>query len=120
PPRAAWEFHTKLEQAAGLVRWLALWLRHLGKTLWLVADGAYAKRQQLRAAREEKVVHVSRLRKDARLQSLPPRRRPGQPGRPAVYGRQAVSLAKRAGHQRGWQTGTFRLYRAEVTKTYKT
>lgn len=120
PARAGWAFHTKLELAAGLIRWLAVWLGHLGKTLWLVADGAYAKRPVLRAARQERVVVVSRLRKDARLRSLPAPRRPGQRGRPAVYGRQAISLAKRAGHRRGWQTGTFRLYRREVTKTYKT
>jgi DDE superfamily endonuclease len=120
PPRAGGEFRTKLEQAAGLVRWLARWLRHLGKTLWLVADGAYAKRPLLRAARAEQVALVSRRRKDARLHALPPARRPGQRGRPPVYGRQAVSLAKRAGQKRGWQTGTFRLYREEVTKTYKT
>jgi hypothetical protein len=120
PRRAGWRFQTKLELAAGLIRWLALWLRHLGKVLWLVADGAYAKRPVLRAARDERVVVVSRLRQDARLRSLPAPRRPGQRGRPAVYGRQAISLAKRAGQKRGWQTGTFALYRQAVTKTYKT
>jgi hypothetical protein len=37
-------FQTKLEMAAAVVEWLALWLRFLGKTVWGVADGAYAKR----------------------------------------------------------------------------
>jgi DDE superfamily endonuclease len=120
PRRAGWAFRTKLELAAGLVRWLAVWLGHLGQALWLVADGAYAKRPLLKAAREAGVVVVSRLRKDARLRSLPPARRPGQRGRPAVYGRQAISLAKRAGQKRGWQTGTVMLYRAPAVKTYKT
>src|ERR1700730_14323121 len=37
-------FRTKLEMAATLVTWLANGLKYLGKTLWVVADGAYAKR----------------------------------------------------------------------------
>src|SRR5947209_18465707 len=37
-------FRTKLEMAAELVAWAADWLRYQGKVLWVVADGAYAKR----------------------------------------------------------------------------
>jgi hypothetical protein len=43
-------FQTKLEQAAGLVEWLAAWLKYLGQPLWLVVDGAYAKKPFLRRA----------------------------------------------------------------------
>jgi hypothetical protein len=74
-------FQTKLELAARLVRWAADWLRSLGKPLWVVADGAYAKRPFLKAARQAKVVVVSRLRKDARLWSVPQPPRPGAPKR---------------------------------------
>jgi hypothetical protein len=116
-------FQTKLEMAADLVEWLAGWLRFLGKPLWVVADGAYAKRPFLKRAAAAGVVVVSRLRKDAALRSVPQPPRPGQPkkrGPKPKYGPQRISLAKRAGHRGGWQTGDFLLYGAQVTKTYKT
>jgi DDE superfamily endonuclease len=118
-------FQTKLEMAAHLVEWFADWLRLLGKTVWVVADGAYAKRPFLKRAMAAGAVIVSRLRKDAALWTLPEpeRRRPGQPkkrGRKPKYGKQAISLAKRAAHRQGWQTGDFVLYGKKVNKTYKT
>jgi hypothetical protein len=118
-------FRTKLDQAGDLVAWFADWLGFLGKTVWVVADGAYAKRPFLKRARAAGVVVVSRLRKDAALRSLPEpeRPRPGRPrkrGRKPIYGAHAISLAKRAAHRRGWQTGDFVLYGKTVTKTYKT
>jgi hypothetical protein len=116
-------FQTKLEMAADLVEWAAAWLRFLGKKLWVVADGAFAKRPFLRRALAAGVVVVSRLRKDAALRSLPEAPRPGQPkkrGPKPKYGKQAISLAKRAAHRRGWLTGEFVLYGERVTKTYKT
>jgi hypothetical protein len=120
PRRSGWVFRTKLELAAELVRWPVRGLSWTGRELWLVCDGAYAKRPLLRAARGAGVVVVSRLRKDAALPSVPPPRRPGQRGRPAVYGSDRVSLAKRAGQNRGWQQGEFGLYGAAVVKRYKT
>jgi len=116
-------FRTKLEMAATLVTWVADWLQYLGKTLWVVADGAYAKRPFLKAARAAGVTVVSRLRKDAALCSVPRPPRPGAPkkrGRHPKYGKEALSLAKRAGHRGGWQTGDFVLYGDTVTKTFKT
>lgn len=116
-------FQTKLEMAAELVEWLADWLRLLGKQVWVVTDGAYVKRPFLRRALAAGVVLVSRLRKDAALRSVPAPARPGQPkkrGRKPKYGKQAISLAKRAAHRQGWQTGDFVLYGKAVTKTYKT
>jgi hypothetical protein len=109
--------------AAVLVAWVADWLRYLGTTLWVVADGAYAKRPFLKAARAAGVIVVSRLRKDAALWSVPVPPRPGAPkkrGRHPKYGKEALSLAKRAGHRAGWQTGDFALYGDTVTKTFKT
>jgi hypothetical protein len=118
-------FQTKLEMAADLVDWLVAWLRFLGKTLWVVADGAFAKRPFLRRALAAGVIVVSRLRRDAALWSVPtpPRLRPGQPkkrGRKPKYGKERISLAKRAGHQRGWQKEEFVLYGKKVIKTFKT
>lgn len=118
-------FETKLEMAAELVEWVATWLHFLGKTVWVVADGAYAKRPFLKRALAAGVVVVSRLRKDAALWSVPEpeRPRPGQPkkrGPKPKYGTQAISLAKRAAHRQGWQTSDFVLYGKTVTKTFKT
>jgi hypothetical protein len=117
------DFQTKLQQAATLVAWAADWLKYLGKVLWVVADGAYAKRVFLKAARAAQVVVVSRLRKDAALWSLPEPLPPGARrgrGRPAKYGKRKLSLAKRAAHRHGWQKQEVVLYRKKVTKTYKT
>jgi len=118
-------FQTKLQQAATLVQWAADWLRYLGKALWVVADGAYAKRPFLKAAKAAGVTVVSRLRKDAALWSVPPPPPPPgvrrkSPGRPPTYGKHKLSLAKRAAHAGGWQTLEAVLYRERVTKTYKT
>ena len=87
-------FRTKLEMAAEAVAWLADWLKYLGKTLWVVADGAYAKRPFLKAAKAAGVVVVSRLRKDAALWGVPTPPRPGAAdgavaGRSTARGRSA-------------------------------
>ena len=50
PEEYAWEFRTKLEQAAELIGWLKVWLTSKKKPIWLLMDGAYAKRPVLRAA----------------------------------------------------------------------
>ena len=121
--RDRFPFRTKLELAGELVAWLAQWLHYLGKSIWVVADGAYAKRPFLKAAREAGVTVVSRLRKDAALRSvpLPPRRGAPKPrGRKRKYGERAISLAKRAAHALGWEQAEMTLYGKRVTKTFKT
>jgi hypothetical protein len=97
-------------------------LYRLGKTLWIVADGAYAKRPFLRRALTAGAIVVSRLRKDAALWSVPEPVEPGKRGRgrPSKYGKDKMSLAKRAGHRRGWQHEDFVLYDEKVRKKYKT
>jgi hypothetical protein len=116
-----WEFRTKLDLAADLVRWLARWLGHTGKTLWLAVDGAYAKRPLLRPALALGVVVFSRLRRDADLRDLPPaKRRRGQRGRTPRYGKGRIDLAKRAGQKRGWQRLECVQYGARRVKTIKT
>jgi hypothetical protein len=63
---------------------------------------------------------VSRLRKDAALDTVSGPRAPGRRGRPRVYGESRIELAKQAGQRRGWTTGSFVLYGERVRKRYKT
>lgn len=122
PTRYGVRFQTKLQQAAELVAWLAESLKRLGRPLWVVADGAYAKKPFLAAAKRAGVIVVSRLRHDAALCSVPEVVPPGQRkrGRPRTYGPEKLSLAKRAAHRGGWQRGTFHVYGVDVVKEYKT
>lgn len=119
-PRHRPPFRTKLELAADLLRWAKCWLGFLGRPLWVVADGAYAKAPFLKPMRALAVTVVSRLRRDAALRTVPGLRPPGRRGRPRVYGVGRIDLAKRAGQRRGWATGTFTLYGKAVAKRYKT
>ncbi len=113
------DFVTKLELAAEQIHWAAEQLRSTGKPIWFVVDGFYGKRPVLREAQTDHVTLVGRLRCDAALRDLPPPRQRG-PGRPRKYGLNRISLAKRAGHARGWQQVTCWQYQEEVTKTVKT
>jgi DDE superfamily endonuclease len=120
-PSSKVRFQTKLEQAAALVEWLAQWLKNTGKPLWAVVDGAYAKRPFLKRALQAGTTVVSRLRKDAALWSVPKPVPAGQRrrGKPRSYGKERLSLAKRAGHRRGWRRGTFALYNRARQVCYK-
>jgi hypothetical protein len=119
PPHRS-PFKTKLELAVELVRWATTWLGFLGKPVWVVADGAYAKAPFLRPMRALAVTVVSRLRKDASLRTVPGPRPPHRRGRDRVYGEHRIDLAKRAGQRRGWVTGAFDLYGKPAVKRYKT
>lgn len=117
-------FQTKLQIGAALVTWLKTHLPPQTQPPWLVVDGGYAKREFLKPAVRAGFVVVARLRKDAALYDLPPVLPPGQKrprGRPPIYGKNRLSLAKRAGQKRGWQTITMdTLAGAVVTKQVKT
>jgi hypothetical protein len=114
------EFRTKLELAVELLRWARAWLGLLGKPLWVVADGAYAKAAFLKPARELGMTVVSRLRKDAALRGIPGPKPPGRRGPAPTSGKRRIELAKRAGQRRGWSVGEFDLYGAPALKRYKT
>ena len=125
PKTRGWQrFATKLQLAARLMEWIVPILKKAGKTVWVVVDGGYTKRPFLRRVLKlSGVVIVGRLRKDAALRDLPPKRKKGQHrgrGRPRKYGKNRLSLAKRAGHRGGWKTIECVLYNKTVTKTYKT
>jgi hypothetical protein len=115
-------FRTKLELAAHLVTWAAQGLDFLQKTLWVVVDGGYAKRPFLAACATAGVVVVGRLRRDAALHSVPNNPPPGQRGRgrPRIYGKERLSLAKRAGRRHGWERVEATLYGRKETKQVKT
>jgi hypothetical protein len=120
PARQRWAFRTKLELAAELVTWAARLVRFAGRAMHAVVDGFYAKRPFLQAATRAGVVVISRLRKDAGLRTLPPAPRGRPRGRPPVYGSGRISLAKRAGHKRGWQVVRARQYGELRDKRVKT
>jgi hypothetical protein len=125
PKERGWQrFATKLQLAARLLEWIVPILKKAGKTVWVVVDGGYTKRPFLkRALKLSKLVVVGRLRKDAALRDLPPKLKKGQRrgrGRPRKYGENKISLAKRAGQRRGWQTIVCTLYGEVTSKTYKT
>ena len=118
-----WQFQTKLQQAAELIRWLANLAAGTGKRLWIVADGFYAKRPVFKVARALGVVLVSRLRRDAALWTLPPPLKKGQRrgrGQPRKYGTERIRLAKRAGQPRGWNRVECVQYGQQVRKKVKT
>jgi DDE superfamily endonuclease len=118
-----WQFRTKLELAKLLVVWITKVLGFLGRPLWFVTDGGYAKRPFLEVARQQPgVVIFGRPRRDAALYTVPepvPAGKRGR-GRPRTYGKKRISLAKRAGQQRGWQQVTCRQYGKDVVKKIKT
>ena len=105
--------------AAELLRWLAAWLGRRGVRLWLAVDGAYARREVLREARRDQVTVVSRLPRTPPCATCRGRGRRRR-GRPAIYGRRRIDLAKRAGQRRGWRTEAFDLYGRNETECYKT
>jgi hypothetical protein len=113
-----WKFRTKHQLGVELLTWFLHSIRALGVEVkvWLAVDGAYAARPFLLPVLDLGVVVVSRLRKDACLFDLPPAGSHGN----RIYGKNKISLAKRAGHREGWQTITYQCRGDEVTRQYKT
>lgn len=109
PKERGWTFATKLVLAARLVEWIAAIVQKAGKWLWIVVDGGYTKGPFLKRVLRTGAVVIGRLRKDAALRDLPPK-----------YGKNRISLAKRAGHREGWQVAKCTVYGETVTKLYKT
>ncbi len=112
-----WEFRTKHQLGVELLTWFITTLKKLGveTKVWLAVDGAYAARPFLLPVLELGIVVVSRLRKDACLFDLPPQGSHGN----RIYGKNKISLAKRAGHRQGWSTITYLCRGVEVTRQYK-
>jgi hypothetical protein len=113
-----WEFRTKHQLGVELLTWFTQSIRALGvkAKVWSAVDGAYATRPFLLPVLDLGIVVVSRLRKDACLFDLP---RAGSHGN-RIYGKNKISVAKRAGHHEGWQTIAYPCRGVEVTRQYKT
>ena len=113
-----WKFRTKHQLGVKLLTWFMQSIRALGiqAKVWLVTDGAYAARPFLLPVLEMGIVVVSRLRKDACLFDLPAAGSHGN----RIYGKNRISLAKRAGHRKGWSTISYHCRGEEVTRQYKT
>ena len=121
PARYGWTFQTKLRQAADLVLMAAETLQFLGnKTVWVVTDGAYAKRPFVRPVLDLGVTLVGRLRKDSALRDLPATEQTVRRGRKRKYGKHRISLTKRAAHRQGWSDGLCTIYGQDVVKRAKT
>lgn len=119
PAKHGWTFQTKLEQAFDLVLMTAETLLSAGKSLWVVTDGAYAKRPFVRPALDVGATLVGRLRKDAALRDLPPKTKTKGRGRPRLYGKHRLSLTKRAANRQGWRDVACTVYGHEVVKRVK-
>ena len=120
PAKYHWRFQTKLELAVKQTLKFAELARIAGKTVWVVADGAYAKRPFLKPLRAAGVTLVSRLRKDAALFDIPPHTKTRGRGRPRTYGKKRMHLARRAAHPLGWEMIDCFIYGQTTSKTIKT
>jgi hypothetical protein len=122
PPEYGWTFQTKLQQAVLLIGWLKIWLAAKAKPIWLLVDGAYAKKPVLQAAKAAGVWVVSRLRLDAELWTVPdPKQRPkGKRGRKPIYGDRRIRLSERAAAKKGWVTSEVDIYNRYEEKTFQT
>jgi len=120
PAQYHWEFKTKLQLAAEQLLKFAELAKMAGKTVWAVADGAYAKWPFLKPLRAAGVVVVSRLRKDARLWDVPVPPKESRRGPKRKYGTKRIHLKRRGAHPLGWETTECFVYNQLVTKTIKT
>ena len=120
PRKCQWKFRTKLQLAATQMVKFAELAKAAGKTVWVVADGAYANAPFIKPLRAAGVIVVSRLRKNAKLFSLPKPVQKRGPGQPRKYGETRMHLAPRAAHRLGWETIECFVYGQWVTKTVKT
>jgi hypothetical protein len=120
PAKHKWQFRTKLQLAVQQMLRFAELAKKADKTVWVVADGAYAKRPFLKPLRAAGVVVVSRLRKDAALRDLPRQPKKRRRGQPRKYGTQRIHLGRRAAHPLGWEKVQCSVYGEWATKTIKT
>lgn len=119
--RSDWEFRTKHALAWELCRHVMRTLRALGSRagFLVVFDGAYAARELVRPLVAEGAIVITRLRRDAKLFDLPVNQA-GARGRPRKYGKNRISLRKRAADRRGWQTITYACRGILAEGRYKT
>jgi hypothetical protein len=94
---------TLIELAAQMINEVRQWLPE--RPFRVVADGFYAT---LAGKEMEAVTIISRIKRNANLYDLPPRRRKKRRGRPRTRGKKLAKLEKMAAHIQNWQMVTFR------------
>jgi hypothetical protein len=107
---------TKLQLAQEIIALLARWAE--GRSLYVVADSAYAGRTLLEQ-RPANVHMISRLRMDAALWTPPSPRLPSQTGRPRKRGCRLPTPQARAAERQHWRRLPVQLYgRSLVTRVF--
>jgi hypothetical protein len=94
---------TLIELAAQMINEVRQWLPE--RRFRVVADGFYAT---LAGKDLGAVTIISRIKRNANLYDLPPKRRKKRRGRPRTRGKKLAKLQKMAAHIQNWQTVTFR------------
>jgi hypothetical protein len=94
---------TLIELAEQMIREVGQWFPE--RRFRVVGDGFYAT---LAGELLEKTTLVSRIRRDANLYDLPPKRKKKGRGRPRTRGRKLPKLEKMAAAIRDWKSVTFR------------
>jgi len=94
---------TLTELAAQMINEVRQWFPE--RAFRVVADGFYAT---LAGKKLPAVTIISRIRRDANLYDLPPKRIKKKRGRPRKKGKKLAKLEKMAAHIQNWQTVTFR------------
>lgn len=118
--RHDWGFRTKHELALDLCTKVIRTLRALGSQAGFIVvfDGAYAAKTLVRPLINAGAIVVTRLRSDAKLFDLPVNK-VGRLGRPRKYGKNRISLKKRAADRRGWQAVRYCCRGKLVERRYK-
>ena len=93
---------TLIELAAQMIDEVRQWLPE--GLFRVVADGFYATL----AGKAMGVTIISRIKRNANLYDLPPKRRKKRRGRPRTRGKKLAKLEKMTAHIQNWQTVTFR------------
>ena len=87
-----------------------------GFILYVAVDGQYARREFIEGVPEGAIV-ISRMRRDAAINELPPERQPGKRGRPFVRGKRLPTPQDIAARRKtGWVTITVRRQGYEVKR----
>lgn len=94
---------TLIELAEQMIRQVTEWFPE--RRFRVVGDGFYAT---LAGSSLEQTTIISRIRRDANLYDLPPKRKSKQRGRPRKRGKKLAKLEKMAAHIQNWKTVTIR------------
>lgn len=102
---------TLIELAEQMIRQMVEWFPE--RRFRVVGDGFFAT---LAGKSLENTTLISRMRRDANLYDLPPKRKTKQRGRPRKRGPKLAKLETRAAHLQNWKTVTFRQRGKTVTR----